>query len=167
MSICSCSPVFCGPTKLGCFPSCDRIHTDLIAEETGIYRIVYTRNGVQKVWQFAGVKGQTLSFENKFNEWGVSCFKIVTPSLCYLADEEGNCDFSIQIRPVFEPEEEMPTIHYEEKEIPAIACPIPDIYEQKKAVVPEIKKEENWHYEEKEEKKDKVERMPFEQPKNK
>lgn len=165
MSLCGCTPSFCGPTALGCFGSCDKIYTGMVAPETGMYRVVYTLNGVQTVWQFAGVKGHELCFDHKFREYGVACFKIVTPSLCYLADEEGNCSFTAQIFPSFESTEAPEAIPLEEKEIPAISCPFPEVpvwmLEENSAPAPP--KEEKLVLEKKSYKK--KEHLPFERKK--
>lgn len=82
---------------LGCIGPCDEVNTTVTAAQTGTYQVVYQTATSVARYDFDFTIGDTIVFENVFNEDSVSTFSVLAPDLTYINKDGIEC-FTITSR---------------------------------------------------------------------
>lgn len=83
--------------NLGCVGRCADINTTVTAAQDGTYQVVLQAGASVERRDFEFEAGDTISFENFFNEDRINVFSVLGPDLQYVTKNDLQC-FSITIR---------------------------------------------------------------------
>lgn len=83
--------------NLGCAGKCEDVNTTVTATQDGTYQVILqTATSVERR-EFDFEAGDTIAFENFFNEDRINVFSVLGPDLQYITKDDKQC-FSITIR---------------------------------------------------------------------